>query len=678
MVYASLFSHPDRWGDTLLPETFATLRRALPASRIGLCDCFIGGLSYYPYDALAVLKDHPEVDFALTHETEVTAERFLRRIRRGDVDFGDIPGLTWRGPDGPVANPPHGPDDRIADLDALPWPAFDLLDMDAFFEVQRHAFRADLIHEYPEPRRILPLITSRGCRFRCMFCQHSTMPVPWRAHSAAYLEALVRGMRERYRPDLLFFLDDNLSIDADRFDRLTSFLAGERMAWDAVNGLRADTLADRHLERMAAAGCPKLTTSGESGDDRVMTRIIGKGLRPAVIDRLAEAAGRAGLPLQVHWVVGLPGESRREVNTTLVKATRLLEAHRAHPLVMHAVPSPGTKLLRQCLDEGLLVGPESRLQDEYGTYRIRTPELGPGFIGRAMANLSRMVRNRTFLPRFPVSDRSNNDWIHREYRVLPPPPRDDAEADRRLSWLARARGRGVVFCGDEPTTERRLIRWIALAAARGLRRTWLRTNGRLFSYPGTAARFAGAGLHGVAVEFPADDARIFERVSGVPGSHAETLAGIESLLREGVEVVLVTTVLASTLEALPSVVALAARTGIRALFVCKPKPFSRRRDVIPEIPDHASFLDALSRLEPASSSPAVYLVGVPACIVPGWTDRVRNELDLFAREDADLKEVTEACLRCPDAVSCRFPWNPDLDRLYRERDLLPRDPDRVL
>jgi len=97
MVYASLFSHPDRFGDTLLPETFAALRRALPGSRIGLCDCFIGGLSYYPYDAVAVLREHPEIDFALTHETEVTADRFLRRLRRGDADFGDIPGLAWPG-----------------------------------------------------------------------------------------------------------------------------------------------------------------------------------------------------------------------------------------------------------------------------------------------------------------------------------------------------------------------------------------------------------------------------------------------------------------------------------------------------------------------------------------------------------------------------------------------------
>jgi hypothetical protein len=200
LVYVSLFSHPDRWQDTLLPGVFATLRQALPRTRLGICDCFVGGLSYYPYDAVAVLRNHPEVDFVLTRETELSATAFLRRIDEGETRFRGVPGLAWRGPDGPVLNPSKGPATRIADLDTLPWPAFELLDMEAFFEVQRQAFRADLVHEYHEPRRILPLITSRESRFRCVFCQHSTMPVPWRPFSAGYIEKMVLVLRERFRP----------------------------------------------------------------------------------------------------------------------------------------------------------------------------------------------------------------------------------------------------------------------------------------------------------------------------------------------------------------------------------------------------------------------------------------------------------------------------------------------
>ena len=68
------------------------------------------------------------------------------------------------------------------------------------------------------------------------------------------------------------------------------------------------------------------------------------GLRAVV--RAAESARAAGVPLMVHYIIGLPGESAEEINGTLRFAMNLYEDHGAWPAVQYATPLPGTGLAK--------------------------------------------------------------------------------------------------------------------------------------------------------------------------------------------------------------------------------------------------------------------------------------------------------------------------------------------
>ena len=657
-VYVSMYNHPERWAETTLPEVFSALRRALPLTPIGINDCFIGGLSYYPYDASRLLEAHPELDFCLTLETEITTQRFLDALASG-TRAPDIPGAAVRRPDGQVIWRQGG--EQVKDLDTLPYPAFDLLNMENFFKVQSEACARDLIHEYTSPRRILPVITSRGCPHRCVFCQNSVLKVQWRGNSVAYVDAMLGRFFEDYRPDLFFLLDENISVNRGRFDALVKLLADRKFAWDAVNGIRADHIGQTHLRHMVLAQCPKLTTSGESAEERVLRDVVHKGLKPDTIDRLAALCGRERMPLQVHWVVGMPGESKRDVLGTLFKARSLMEEHRVYPLVMHAVPSPGTELRKKCLESGFMdpLAADLPLQEEYSTYQLRTPHFDGAFISKAIENFSRLVKNRIFLPQVLVTNKDNNNWLYLD-RPRAGAPLALYAAASHMEHLARTKARGVIFYGGEPTVElHNLAILLRLAVKNGLRRAWLISNARVFSYLSVARRFREAGLHGVQVEVPSVEAARFDEIAGVEGAFRETMLGIENLFREGVKVVISTTVLRSTAAGLREVARFAASLGTEPLLVRKPKPFVGRRSVMTEIPDHATFVSALEGLD----SRAV-IVGVPSCILGGV--EVRNELDLSSYEEMPYKFVPDACWSCPEAVSCRHFWRPDLAGPYQE------------
>src|SRR5262249_13893369 len=84
--------------------------------------------------------------------------------------------------------------------------------------------------------------------------------------------------------------------------------------------------------------------SAESGVQRVVTEVVDKQLDLGKIGEVARGARDAGIPLLVHFMIGIPGETREEINGTLEHALALHEETGAWPSVQFATPLPGTRL----------------------------------------------------------------------------------------------------------------------------------------------------------------------------------------------------------------------------------------------------------------------------------------------------------------------------------------------
>ena len=131
--------------------------RSLAARIRGSCPkavFVVGGphVSVLPRDAF------PDFDYAVMGEGEIPFSRLVQCISSGnESEIGGIPGVVGHRADGSGISPPE----RVNDLDELPFPARDLLDMKQYF------------HSYPHKTRngyFTTMFTSRGCSFKCKFC----------------------------------------------------------------------------------------------------------------------------------------------------------------------------------------------------------------------------------------------------------------------------------------------------------------------------------------------------------------------------------------------------------------------------------------------------------------------------------------------------------------------------
>src|SRR6185369_8469451 len=100
------------------------------------------------------------------------------------------------------------------------------------------------------------------------------------------------------------------------------------VAFDFPNGMRADYLEERHVEKMAGR-IATLSVSAESGVQRIVDQVVGKQLQLDSIERAVAMATGAGIPTLVHFIIGNPGETKRDINGTVELALRLHQTYGA-------------------------------------------------------------------------------------------------------------------------------------------------------------------------------------------------------------------------------------------------------------------------------------------------------------------------------------------------------------
>ena len=148
----------------------------------------------------------PQVDMVVHHEGEQTLDALLRLIDVGPLTpelLAGEPGIAYRDAAGtPVVNQPRP---LIENLDELPLPARDLIDMNRYLDT----WRAE--NGYSS----LTISTSRGCPYGCDWCQDSVHGQTFRQRSPQSVVAEMKQLKETYDIDRLRVVDDVDGIERD-------------------------------------------------------------------------------------------------------------------------------------------------------------------------------------------------------------------------------------------------------------------------------------------------------------------------------------------------------------------------------------------------------------------------------------------------------------------------------
>ena len=285
-------------------------------------------------------------------------ERALLSLANGTAPE-DITGLVSAKKPTPA---PGETAERIADLDEIPFPAYDLLPMGLYRKIS--------------PRRVrhkpsASLFTSRGCPWDCQFCSvHPVYGHRWRKRSAQHVLRQVEHLVTTYKVQQLEFEDDNLTIDYDRVIDICQGLIDLRerysidLTWGTPNGIRADRTLDRAmLELMQKSGCVRLTFALEHGDEQ-MREMMNKKIQLETFESNLRWAIEIGLFVEVFTMVGYPGETLERFENAR-RYYRELSGWGVNVLhFFYPQPYPGTELHRLCKNKGYLTTEDYALLPE--------------------------------------------------------------------------------------------------------------------------------------------------------------------------------------------------------------------------------------------------------------------------------------------------------------------------
>ncbi len=331
-------------------EAARLVREAAPAAHV-----VVGG-PHATNDPESILAAEPAVDVAFRGEGETSFADLVRALAGGD-SLDAIAGAVFRRDGARV----HGaPPVRVADVDSLPFPGYHYVDLERYFELFARGFASKFAFGRPGSNRRVSLITSRGCPYRCSFCDAPRLAGhAFRAHSPDYVIEHVRFLRGRFDVRHLHINDDNLTANRARFREILEGFRRELpgLTWDTPNGVRADDLDEDLVALAKEAGCTYLILGVESGDADVLERIVDKRLSLDAVIAAARACHRVGLDVHAFYLLGMPGETRATMQRTLDFARFLLTSYGVVPHVNVVEPHVGTRVHEIATESGYLTAP---------------------------------------------------------------------------------------------------------------------------------------------------------------------------------------------------------------------------------------------------------------------------------------------------------------------------------
>ncbi|MCI4351484.1 MAG: B12-binding domain-containing radical SAM protein [Thermoplasmata archaeon] len=264
-------------------------------------------------------------DAVVPGEGERTVVDLTERAASGETLVG-TPGSVTRTGGKLTRGPPRS---FLRDLDELPLPAWDLIDMDGY--LGRWERRTG--------ERRAAVLTSRGCPFDCSWCSKPTFGRTYRQQSPERVVAELEALRARFRVDYVRFCDDVFGVNRrwleellDRMDRSGLDLKFECLA--RVELLKPDLLA-----RMRTLGLARVYVGVESGSQKMLD-LMNRGTRLAQIERAAESLRTEGIRQFWFLMLGYPGETLDDIEATLRLFRRFSPEEYS---VSIAVPVPGTR-----------------------------------------------------------------------------------------------------------------------------------------------------------------------------------------------------------------------------------------------------------------------------------------------------------------------------------------------
>jgi anaerobic magnesium-protoporphyrin IX monomethyl ester cyclase len=311
------------------------------------------------------------IDYVICGEGEISFSELIKSINHGFL-YPKISGLAYKKNGHIIYNKIESPS---ISLDKLPFPAWDLIDIDAYSKTKRPLLNY-------KQKKFMTIYSSRGCPFHCIYC-HSIFGKKLRSRSAENIFKEIMILYSKYQIKEFLFADDAFNMNVSIAEKLMDYIidSGIKIHISFACGLRGDYMTTKLLDKMKAAGTFYITYAVETASPRLQ-KLIKKNLNLEKLTTIINETVKRGIFTRGCFMFGFPTETKKELYNTIKYALNS-KFHAANFFIV--TPYPGTELFYNIKD---------KLSDSHlnSIYHYRKSD-GYGLSNINRKDFSKIVRN---------------------------------------------------------------------------------------------------------------------------------------------------------------------------------------------------------------------------------------------------------------------------------------------
>ena len=270
--------------------------------------------------------DH-QADYIIIGEGESTLMELINLLESGKTEVENIQGLAFR-KEGETILTEKRP--VINQLDVLPLPAWDLIDMDTYREIwQKH-------HGYFS----LNIATTRGCPFKCNWCAKPIYGNRYNTRSPQNVLKEITHLLQTYQPDHFWMCDDIFGLKPGWVQEFRDLVKERSLQFKYKIQSRVDLLLQEDtIDALAQSGLETVWVGAESGSQKILDA-MDKGTKVEQIYQATKLFKEKGIRVAFFLQFGYLGEGREDIDSTIQMVLDLMPDEIG---ISVSYPLPGTK-----------------------------------------------------------------------------------------------------------------------------------------------------------------------------------------------------------------------------------------------------------------------------------------------------------------------------------------------
>jgi anaerobic magnesium-protoporphyrin IX monomethyl ester cyclase len=265
-------------------------------------------------------------DYILIGEGEETLLELTNAIKNGEKDFTQVQGIAFKNRGAVIKTARRK---VMKDLDALPFPAWDLIDITPYRNMWLKSSGYFSMN----------MGTTRGCPFKCNWCAKPIYGNRYNSRSPENVVAELKMLKEKFRFDHIWFCDDIFGLKPGWVNAFADLVEKENLRFKFKIQCRADLLLqENYIRDLSRAGCDNIWMGAESGSQKILDA-MDKGTTVGQIYQATALLKKNGIKPSFFIQFGYLGETKSDIDKTIRMILDLLP----HELgISVSYPLPGT------------------------------------------------------------------------------------------------------------------------------------------------------------------------------------------------------------------------------------------------------------------------------------------------------------------------------------------------